>query len=204
MDAADLVDDSPFLAGLTPGVSRVTNRDLATFMVTLSDNGATNVLIGRLGMENVNALLAAQGLKETRLRRRMLDLAAAARGPREHVHAARDGRLARGAVPAAASWTRRRPTTSSRSLSVAKDRYIPRGLPADVVVANKPGWLDGVRTDSGIVFAKDRPFVISVMTTYVADEKAAEGTISRIAAAAYRHFDRLGRASPYGRVISPR
>jgi beta-lactamase class A len=89
-------------------------------------------------------------------------------------------------------------------LSVPKDKYIPRGLPADVVIANKPGWLDGVRTDSGIVFAKDRPFVISVMTTYDSDEKAAEGTIARIAAAAYRHFDRLGRASPYGRVLSTR
>ena len=72
------------------------------------------------------------------------------------------------------------------------------------MVANKPGWLEGVRTDSGIVFAKDRPFVISVMTSYVADETAAETAISRIAAAAYRHFDRLGRASPYGRVISTR
>jgi beta-lactamase class A len=89
-------------------------------------------------------------------------------------------------------------------LSVPKDKYIPRGLPAEVVIANKPGWLDGVRTDSGVVFAKDRPFVISVMTTYVSDEKAAEGTIARIAAAAYRHFDRLGRASPYGRVLSAR
>jgi hypothetical protein len=42
------------------------------------------------------------------------------------------------------------------------------------------------------------------MTTYAGDERAAEGTISRIAAAAYRYFDRLGRSSPYGRVISPR
>jgi beta-lactamase class A len=87
---------------------------------------------------------------------------------------------------------------------MAKDRYIPRGLPPETVVANKPGWLEGVRTDSGIVFAKDRPFVISVMTTYVTDEKAAEAAIARIAATAFRHFDRLGRSSPYGRVISTR
>ena len=61
MDAADVLDESPFLAGLTPGVSRVTNRDLASFMVTASDNGATNVLIARVGMDNVNALLARAG-----------------------------------------------------------------------------------------------------------------------------------------------
>src|SRR2546427_765485 len=86
-------------------------------------------------------------------------------------------------------------------LSVPKDSSIPRELPADVRVADKPGSLEAVRTDSGIVFAKDRPFVISVMTTFDGDEKAAERTIGRIAAAAYRYFDRLGRSSPYGRAV---
>jgi hypothetical protein len=42
------------------------------------------------------------------------------------------------------------------------------------------------------------------MTTFDADEAAAERTIGRIAAAAYRHFDRLGRASPYGRLMEAR
>ena len=200
MNAADVLDESPFLAGLTPGVSRVTNRDLAWFMVSQSDNAATNVLIGRLGIDNVNALLAAQGLKETRLRRRMLDLKAASEG-RENTSTPREmaallEALYRGKVVG-------RPLTDDlfKVLSVPKDKYIPRGLPADVVAANKPGWLDGVRTDSGIVFAKDRPFVLSVMTTFDADEASAERTIARIAAAAYRYFDRVGRASPYGRLL---
>jgi beta-lactamase class A len=203
MDAAALVDESPFLAGLTPGVSRVTNRDLASFMVSVSDNGATNVLIGRLGMDNVNALLAGHGLRETRLRRRMLDLEAARQG-RENTSTPREmaallEALYRGKVVD-------RPLTDDlfKLLSAPKEKYIPRGLPAETVAANKPGWLDGVRTDSGIVFAKNRPFVLSVMTTYVHDEAAAERAIARIAAAAYRHFDRLGRASPYGRILSPR
>jgi beta-lactamase class A len=203
MSAADLVDDSPFLAGLTPGISRVTNRDLAWFMVSQSDNAATNVRIARLGMDNVNALLAAQGLKETRLRRKMLDLAAAREG-RENTSTPREmaallEALYRGKVVGRAGTD-----DILKVLSVPKDKYIPRGLPADVVVANKPGWLDGVRTDSGIVFAKDRPFVLSVMTTFDADEAAAERTIARVAAAAYRVFDRLGRSSPYGRVLGPR
>jgi len=203
MTAADLIDDSPFLAGLTPGVSRVTNRDLAAFMASLSDNGATNVLIARLGMDNVNALLAAQGLKETRLRRKMLDLDAARAG-RENTSTPREmaaflEALYRGRVLG-------KPMTEDffRVLSLPKDKYIPRGLPAGVRVANKPGWLDGVRTDSGVVFAGERPFVLCVMTTFDADEAAAERAIARIAAAAFRHFDRLGRSSPYGRLLPPR
>ena len=57
VNASDLVADSAIMGGLTPGVTRVTNRDLATFMVAVSDNSATNVLIDRVGMENVNAML---------------------------------------------------------------------------------------------------------------------------------------------------
>src|SRR5260370_19402720 len=36
-DPKDLAEDSQIMAGLTPGVTRVTNRDLAQFMVAVSD-----------------------------------------------------------------------------------------------------------------------------------------------------------------------
>src|SRR5262249_23569027 len=55
----DLVPGSDIMLGLTPGVTRLTLRDLATMMVAVSDNSATNVLIGRVGIESVNALLDA-------------------------------------------------------------------------------------------------------------------------------------------------
>src|SRR5438105_12125715 len=58
----DLVDDSWIMAGLTAGVSRVTNRDLAQFMVAVSDNAAANILIDRVGRDNVNAMLQGLGL----------------------------------------------------------------------------------------------------------------------------------------------
>ena len=41
------------------------------------------------------------------------------------------------------------------------------------------------------------------MTTYDRDENAANAAIGRIASAAYVMFDRIGRATPIGRVISP-
>src|SRR5712671_2424597 len=84
VNAADLVQDSDIMGGLTPGVTQITLRDLATMMVAVSDNSATNVLIDRVGMDNVNVFLNAQGLRDTHLRRKMMDLKAATEG-RENV-----------------------------------------------------------------------------------------------------------------------
>src|SRR5438067_12691443 len=79
-DPKDLVEDSQIMVGLTPGVTRVTNRDLAQFMVAVSDNAGANILIDRVGKDNVNATLRGLGLSKTMLRRKMLDIGAARRG----------------------------------------------------------------------------------------------------------------------------
>src|SRR5207237_9237400 len=79
-DAKDLVDGSQIMTGLTSGVTRLTNRDLAQFTVAVSDNAAANVLIDRVGMQNVNATLRNLGLTKTMLHREMMDVAAAKRG----------------------------------------------------------------------------------------------------------------------------
>src|SRR5437667_9790779 len=51
-DPKDLVEDSQIMAGLTPGVTRITNRDLAQFVVAVSDNAGANILIDRVGKDN--------------------------------------------------------------------------------------------------------------------------------------------------------
>src|SRR5215472_2148164 len=85
----DLVPGSDIMLGLSAGTTRLTLRDLATMMVAVSDNSATNVLIDRLGMDNVNAMLEGLGLHATRLRRKMMDLKAASEG-RENVSTPRE------------------------------------------------------------------------------------------------------------------
>lgn len=203
MNTADLVDDSQIMAGLTPEVTRVTNRDLATFMVAVSDNSATNVLIDRLGMENVNGLLESLGLRETRLRRKMMDIKAAREG-RENTATPLELTKLLEAIYRRKVFNQSNTEDFLKALSTRKESPIPLLLPEEVVVANKPGALEGVRCDAGIVFAQNRPFVISVMTGYDRDERAANEAISRISLAAYECCERLGRSSPYGRVISPR
>jgi beta-lactamase class A len=202
VQASDMVPDSAIMLGLTPGTTRITNRDLATMMVAVSDNSATNVLIDRVGMNNVNALMDQLGLPHTRLRRKMMDIKAAGEG-RENVSTPREmmtllENLYRGKV-----LNKDLTDDFFKMLSTKKESFIPRELPDDLQIANKPGELEAVRNDSGVVFAANRPYVICVMTTYLRNERAGEEAISKISGAAYRMFDRLGRASEYGRVVSP-
>src|SRR5580658_6331846 len=202
VQASDLVPDSDIMGGLTPGVTRITLRDLATMMVAVSDNSATNVLIDRIGMENVNAMLDSLGLAHTRLRRKMMDLDAAKQG-RENISTPREMMALLDAIYRGKLLNKESTADFFKVLSTNKDSWIPRDLPADVKIANKPGSLEGVRNDSGIVFVEGRPYVICVMTAFLGNERDGEDAISKISLAAWRIFDRLSRASEYGRVVSP-
>ena len=201
--AEDLVEDSFILGGLTPGVTQLTNRDLATCMVAVSDNAATNLLIDRVGAGAVNALLEGLGLKQTRLRRKMMDLKAAQEGrentgtPAEFaalLEALHQGRVLNPAMTA----------DFFSVLGTGKDSPLPRLLPEGVRVANKPGSLGGVRADVGLIFLPERPFIVCAMGAFLGDERSAEQTISRIARSAYRHFEALAVSSPLGRAMGPR
>lgn len=199
-DPKDLVEDSQIMAGLTPGVTRVTNRDLAQFMVAVSDNAAANILIDRVGRENVNAMLRGLGLAKTMLRRKMMDVAAARRGE-ENISTPQEIVRLLEAIYKGKALNKELTAVFIKQLSTLKESYIPRELPAGVQVANKPGNLEGVRTDSGIVFVKNRPFAMSVMTAYDRDERAAEHAISEIALDAYYYFEMRGKTSDYGRIM---
>jgi beta-lactamase class A len=202
VNAADLVQDSDIMGGLTPGVTQITLRDLATMMVAVSDNSATNVLIDRVGMDNVNAFLTSQGLRETKLRRKMMDLKAAAEG-RENVSTPNEMLSLLQALYHGQILNKAMTDDFFKVLSTHKDSWIPRDLPDDLKIADKPGALEGVRSDSGVIFVDKRPYVLCVMTTYLRRERDGEEAISSVSLAAWRMFDRIARASEYGRVISP-
>jgi beta-lactamase class A len=202
VQSSDLVPDSDIMNGLTPGVTRVTLRDLATMMVAVSDNSATNVLIDRVGMPNVNAMLDSLGLTHTRLRRKMMDLEAAKQG-RENISTPREMMTLLGVIYHGKLLNKASTGDFFKMLSTGKNSWIPRDLPADLRVADKPGALEAVRNDSGIVFVEGRPFVICVMTSFLLNERDGENAISKVSLAAWQMFDRLSRATEYGRVVSP-
>jgi beta-lactamase class A len=202
VQSSDLVPDSDIMGGLTPGVTRLTLRDLATMMVAVSDNSATNVLIDRVGMPNVNVMLDSLGLTHTRLRRKMMDLEAAQQG-RENISTPREMMTLLDAIYHGKVLDKKSTADFFTMLSTNKDSFIPRDLPADLKVANKPGELEAVRNDSGIVFVEGRPYVICVMTSFLRNERDGEEAISKISLDVWRMFDRLSRATEYGRVVSP-
>lgn len=201
VQASDLVADSDIMGGLTPGVTRITLRDLATMMVAVSDNSAANVLIDRVGMENVNALMDSMGLPHTRLRRKMMDVKAAAEG-RENISTPTEMMTLLEQIYRGKVLNKELTDDFFKVLTTHKESFIPRELPDDLKIANKPGELEGVRNDCGIVFVPNRPYIICVMTGYLRRERDGEQAISEVSGAAYRMFDRLARASEYGRVVS--
>jgi beta-lactamase class A len=202
LQQSDLVGGSGISNALTPGITKLTLRDIAALMISVSDNSMTNVLIDRVGLDNVNALLDSLNLLHTRLRRKMMDVGAAALG-RENVATPRELMLLLEALYRGKVLNKQFTDDFFNLLSIHKESYIPRELPEDLRIANKPGELEGVRNDCGLVFTSARPYIICVMSTYLRHERDGSDAIVRISAETYRMFDRFKRASPYGRSVSP-
>lgn len=198
--AADDVEDSSIFNGLTPELTKVTLRDLAQMVVAVSDNAATNVLIDKVGMQNVNGMLQGLSLTKTKLQRKMMDVNAAKEG-RENLATPREFMMLMEAIYRDRVLNKEMSDQLLKLLTTRKGSPIQRALGESVRVADKDGELDAIRCDIGVVYATKRPFVISVMTAYLKDDGEGEEAIGEIAQAAYGYFDRLGRSSQYGRAM---
>jgi len=180
------------------GTPTLSIRDYAVLMVTLSDNTATNVLIDRLGMDKIAARMQGLGLNGTKLRRHMMDTAAARRGDENVSTPDEIVRLLQAMQGGAHAAEGHAMPDAIALLKKPKESRLRRGLPAEVATADKPGELDGVRVDAGVVYAKNRPYIFCVMTTFLQDEAAGEHAIEQMSRVAYEYFSRLGDG-PLGR-----
>ena len=151
---SDKVPSCGALTYLHDGLA-VTLLDLATLMIILSDNTATNILIERLGIGRINQTLDIYGLSGIRLRRKLFDGEAAAKGLQNTI-TARD-------VAAFFRLLYREqlvsPASSRQMLSILKDQRLNGKIPfflheEGIPVAHKTGEDDATSHDAGIIFAE--------------------------------------------------
>ena len=192
-------------SGVLPYLSdkaQLTVRDLAILMMSLSDNAATNILIDEVTFSAVNARMDSLGLGKTRFRRHMIDLAAARRGeenvstPREMVKLIEAIRRADGLSPTLADDLR-----AVVGVPKSAETAFRSALPGELTVLDKGGSLEGVRTATGVVVLKHRPYAAAIMTTALESDADGERAIREISRLIYETFDRLDRMSPEGRLL---
>lgn len=146
----------------------MTLRDLAVLMIYLSDNTAANVLVARLGRDNINRTMSGLGLERTALWTDCIDPAAersadrpfATTTPRDmanlFVHLAREDIL----TPAACRDMldlMKRDTNRWRIVG-----HLP--LRPDLVIHHKTGTMHDVYNDVGLVRFSGGQYVISILS----------------------------------------
>ena len=208
LKAEDKVPGSGVLTdSFTPGATFAL-RDAVRLMVTVSDNTATNLVLGEIGLRPVGSRMAGLGLPETRIYAQVfkrkttsIDLARSEKFGLGSTTARETVRLLellhQGKVVT--------PKACEDMLGVLRKNQhrdmIVRFLPEDVAVAHKTGSVSDVRTDAGIISvpdpkdkkAKPAAVALCVLTDGNTDrrwvlENAAEVTIAKIAREVYDHF----------------
>jgi beta-lactamase class A len=186
------IGDDGVLKEMGDGTATLALSDLASLMITVSDNTATNILIDLVGMEDVNALMEGFGLSATRLLRKMQDTEAIAMG-RENYATPREFMRLMAALYTGEGMD---PWVSEQTLSILmkpKTTAINRLLPYQVKVASKYGNVRDSYCDIGIVYHPERPYVISVMTKEIPEDDVRKqrtiDEISKVSRMVYEHFD---------------
>ena len=165
----------------------LTVADAATLMIILSDNSATNLIIDKVGIRNVNARMDSLGLKQTRLHAKVflgssttIDTAATRQWGLGVTTPAEMGtlfeKLYRGTVVS--------DTASKQMLGMLRRNFdyeeIPRLLPPGIAVAHKTGKLDASRSDCGIVYNPGRDYVLCIFTKDNVDRSWRVDTEARV------------------------
>lgn len=193
----------------------LTVKDLATLMIIVSDNTATNLIIDRLGMERINATMTGLGLKESSLQRKMMDFEAKKAG-RDNFVSARD--VAR-VLEYMASGRGLRKELCEQAIDIMLrqqlNNKLPRGLllcpnchravkdypqcpwcyldlrknpPPGARLAHKTGDLAGVEHDAGVLFLPGRTVVIVVLTSDLKNNEDGIRFIGDVAAEVARYY----------------
>ena len=156
----------------------MTVRELVYQMITVSSNLATNILIDRVGAENVQRTTEAMGTTQMQVLRGVEDLKAFEQGLSNSA-TANDLAVMMDAIRTDAAVS---PQASEAMRAVLFDQQfdemIPAGLPDGVGVAHKTGNITGINHDAAIVYPPDgAPYTLVILTRGfdTPDEAAAVG-----------------------------
>jgi beta-lactamase class A len=179
---ADQVPGSGILAYIEPDVT-ISVLDAVELMMILSDNTAANLSMDAVGIPNVNKRIAAMGLKNTYLYKKVFTKATGPMPP-DQPKFGLGKTTAREMAEAMENVYRcdlKDQALCDQMMNIMKrqqDReMIPRYLenepnvPHPEWIADKVGMLDDVRNDVALVMYKDVPIVISIFTWDNADQR---------------------------------
>ncbi len=179
MSATDILPDSEVFEY---GPGEVSVYELLYWMITNSDNTATNVLISYMGYDAINDYLCSLGLSSSRTERKMLDWEAVRAGKNNYTSAADLLLMFRKVLELSENG-------ENTALDILKEnrddtllrRYLYEGYP----FAHKSGQLDDVLHDAGVIFDScGRLFMAVCLTEFPPDKMhEAEKLIGRIARA---------------------
>lgn len=177
-------DDSERDLYLAVGSQR-TLAQLSDLMITVSSNLATNLLIEKLGVDNIRASVHAldadgmqvrRGVEDTKAFQQGLNNTTTARGLFRLMDALAQGR----AVDKEAS---------QQMIGILERQTfndaIPAGLPPGTRVAHKTGEITKIQHDAAIVFAP-QPFVLVILTRGLADTKESSALMAQITRLLYQ------------------
>ena len=141
-----------------------TLKELATLMIIISDNQATNILIDFLGMENINLLGKELGLKESFLGRKMMDAEARKKGYDNYTCADDISLLLKLIYQEKLINKEASQLMLDILLRQQQGERLQRYLPSDIKIAHKCGDLDNLENDGGIIWLGDRAYILVVLT----------------------------------------
>ncbi|MEH7376609.1 serine hydrolase [Neobacillus drentensis] len=159
----------------------LTLKDLMTLMITVSDNTATNMLIDKLGMADINRSIKKMGLKHTILNRKMMDFAAIGQG-HDNFTSPIDMLTCLKAVNEGSYL---KEESRAAVLKIMSYQQFQDRLPGlmdleRVVVANKTGSLPRVENDCAVIKYKGKTAYAAVLIDRLDDVYAGKQKISKI------------------------
>jgi beta-lactamase class A len=187
INAKDIADGSGIIKTMRTPV-RLSFKKIIELMIAQSDNTATNKLIDILGYEYINKSFAELGLKNTVLKRKMMDFSKRRQGV-ENYTSARDISYLLEKIYNYTLVDRRSSVILLDFLKKQKmkDR-IPRYLPKYVAVAHKTGLEKGIVHDAGIIFSSKSDYLICVLTKRVKKYSKAKKFIARLSLLTYNNL----------------